>query len=245
MRPRDPHDPFDREGIEAMRRDPAMMAATQTFLNKTFEHRYYRNFTWLGRPIIQYPQDIVALQELIWDYRPTLVIETGVAHGGSLVLYASILELVGGRGEVLGVEVEFRPHNKRAVSEHPLARRITVIEGSSIDPQILAQVRGRAADHERIMVVLDSYHTHEHVLTELRVYSPLVRKGAPLVVFGTSVASLDPTIDLGREWNQKRNPMSALEEFMRENDRFEVDREINDKLLITDAPNGYLRCVRD
>jgi cephalosporin hydroxylase len=242
---RDPHDPFDRPGIEAMHADAAMTAAVRTFLGKTFEHGYYRNFTWLGRPIIQYPQDIVALQELIWSYRPTLVVETGVAHGGSLILYASILELVGGRSEVLGVEVEFREHNKRAVAQHPLARRVSVIEGSSIDPSVLEDVRKRSAGHERIMVVLDSLHTHEHVLAELRTYSPLVRKGGPLVVFGTSVALIDPAIDLHRPWNQQRNAKTALDEFMRENSRFMVDHEVVDKLLITDAPDAYLRCVRD
>jgi cephalosporin hydroxylase len=242
---RDPSDPFDRPGIDAMHADPAMIAAVRTFLGKTFEHGYYRNFTWLGRPIIQYPQDVVALQELIWSYRPTLVVETGVAHGGSLILYASILELIGGPGEVLGVEVEFREHNKRAVAQHSLARRIAVVEGSSVDASIVEAVRRRCDGHERIMVVLDSLHTHEHVLSELRSYSPFVRKGGPLVVFGTSVALIDPAIDLHRPWNQRRNAKTALDEFMRENSRFAVDHEIVDKLLITDAPDGYLRCIRD
>lgn len=245
MTQRDPHDPFDRPGIDAMHADDDMTAAVRMFLGKTFEHGYYRNFTWLGRPIIQYPQDVVALQELIWSYRPTLVVETGVAHGGSLILYASILELMGGPGEVIGVEVEFREHNKRALAQHPLARRITVVEGSSIEAPVVEDVRNRCAGHERIMVVLDSLHTHEHVLTELRAYTPLVRKGGPLVVFGTSVALIDPAIDLHRPWDQRRNAKSALEEFMRENARFVVDHEIVDKLLITDAPDGYLRCVRE
>ena len=245
MRQRDAHDPFNMQAVEAMHRDPDMMSAARTFLGKTFEHGYYRNFSWLGRPIIQYPQDVLALQELIWEYKPTLVLETGVAHGGALILYASILELIGGRGDVIGVEVEYREHNKRAVEAHPLARRISVLEGSSVDPKVLGEVRKRAEGHERIMVVLDSLHTHEHVLEELRQYSPLVRKGGPLVVFGTSVGEIDPNIDLKRQWDQRRNPKSALEEFMRESDRFEVDREINEKLLITDAPGGYLRCIKD
>lgn len=245
MTQRDPNDPFDRPGIDAMQADDAMTTAVRTFLGKTFEHGYYRNFTWLGRPIIQYPQDVVALQELIWSYRPTMVVETGVAHGGSLILYASILELAGGAGEVLGVEVEFREHNKRAVAQHPLARRISVIEGSSIEPAVVEAVRERCAGHERIMVVLDSLHTHEHVLEELRAYAKLVRKGGPLVVFGTAVALIDPKIDLHRPWNQRRNAKTALEEFLRENSRFIVDHEVVDKLLITDAPDGYLRCVHD
>jgi len=241
----DPNDPFDPAAIAAMNGDAAMMAAARRFVSKTFEYGYYRNFKWLGRPIIQYPQDVIALQELIWDYRPTLVVETGVAHGGSAIFYASILELIGGRGEVLGVEVEFREHNKRATREHSLAHRVAVVEGSSVDADVVKQVRAIAAQHERIMVVLDSLHTHEHVLQELREYSPLVKKGGPLVVFGTSVAYVDPDLDLKRKWDIARNPKSALEEFMAENDRFIVDAEMNDKLLITDAPGGYLRCVRD
>jgi cephalosporin hydroxylase len=245
VRARDEHDPYDAHGIARMRDDGDLRAATRTFMGKTFEHGYYRNFTWLGRPIIQYPADVLALQELIWEYRPTLVVETGVAHGGALILYASILELIGGAGDVIGVEVELRPHNRAALAAHPLSKRIHVIEGSSVEPGVVDQVRERARRHERIMVVLDSHHTHEHVLAELRAYAPLVRRGGPLVVFGTSVAELDPSIDLRREWNQSRNPRTALDAFMKETDRFEVDRELNDKLMITDAPDGYLRCIRD
>jgi cephalosporin hydroxylase len=245
MRQRDEHDPYDAPGIEGMRADPEVASAVRTFLGKTFEYRYYRNFTWLGRPIIQYPQDVIALQELIWEYKPTLVVETGVAHGGALILYASILELIGGRGDVVGIEVEYRAHNREAVERHPLGKRIRVVEGSSTDPAVVAGITAQAAEHERVMIVLDSHHTHEHVLAELRAYSPLVKKGGPLVVFGTSVAEIDLAIDLKREWDQQRNSKSALAAFMQESDRFEVDREINDKLLITDAPGGYLRCIKE
>lgn len=241
---RDKHDPYDAAAVGAMNADPEMTSCVRTFLGKTFEYGYYRNFTWLGRPIIQYPADIVALQQLIWEYRPTLIVETGVAHGGALILYASMLELIGGPGEVIGVEVEFRSHNREAVEQHPMAKRVRVIQGSSVDPMVVQQVREAAHAHERVMIVLDSFHTHEHVLEELRLYSPLVRVGGPLIVFGTSVGEIDPDIDLKRPWNQQQNPKSALDQFMRENDRFEVDRELNDSLLITDAPGGYLRCVR-
>lgn len=245
MRSRSPHDPYDAAAIARMRADPVFQAAVRTFVEKTFEHGYYRNFTWLGRPIIQYPQDVAALQELIWSYRPTLVIETGVAYGGALILYASILELIGGVGHVLGVEIELREHNRNALAEHPMRKRIEVIEGSSTAPDVIAQVHERARGHERIMVVLDSYHTHEHVLEELTLYSPLLRKGAPLVVYGTSVARLGATAHINRPWNQQRNPKSALDEFLKGNDRFEVDHDVNDKLLLTDAPDGYLVCTRD
>ena len=242
---RSPHDPYDAAAVARMRADPEFQTAVRTFIEKTFEYGYYRNFTWLGRPIIQYPQDIAALQELIWDYRPTLIIETGVAHGGALILYASMLELIGGAGTVLGVEIELREHNRQALAEHPMRKRIEVVEGSSTAPDVIAKVRERASGHERIMVVLDSYHTHEHVLEELKLYSPLVRKGAPLVVYGTSVAFLGANVKIDRPWNQQRNPKSALDEFLRGNDRFEIHRELNDKLLVTDAPDGYLICTRD
>lgn len=245
MNSRDQHDPIDFDAIAAMNLDEEMTSAATRFLGKTFTYGYYRNFKWLGRPIIQYPQDVIALQELIWEYRPTLVIETGVAHGGALIFYASILELIGGRGDVVGVEVEFREHNKAATAAHSLSKRVSVVEGSSIDPDVVQRVKSIAATHERVMVILDSLHTHEHVLEELRAYSPLVKPGGPLVVFGTSVGTIDPSIDLKREWTVLRNPKSALEEFLRENDRFAVNHDINDKLMITDAPGGYLRCIRD
>ena len=245
MRQRDAHDPYDSAAIERMNRDPVLREAVRTIVEKTFEYGYYRNFTWLGRPIIQYPQDIAALQELVWSYQPTLVIETGVAHGGSLILYASVLELIGGPGQVIGIEIELRPHNRQALSEHPMRKRIEILEGSSISPEVVDAVCRRAQRHERVMVVLDSNHTHEHVAEELRLYSPLVRKGGPLIVFGTSVAVLSPAFSTNRPWNQHRNPQSALDEFLRTTDRFIVDQEINDKLLLTDAPGGYLLCTKD
>lgn len=225
--------------------DVELAHAVRVLLEKSFAYRYYRNFTWLGRPIIQYPQDVVALQELVWKYRPTLIVETGVAHGGSLILYASLLELAGGEGRVVGVEIELREHNRKALLEHPLSRRIEVVEGSSTDPAVVERVRARAGGQERVMVVLDSHHSHEHVLAELRLYSPLVRRGGYLVVFGTSVAALGEDVRLDRPWNRHSNPKTALDQFLKESKRFVVDKEISDKLLLTDAPGGYLLCVAD
>lgn len=243
-RPRDPHDPEDPAAIERMARDPEVDRLGIAFLEMTYTHKYYLNFKWLGRPIVQYPQDIMALQEVVWNLKPTLIIETGVAHGGSLILYASLLELIG-EGRVLGVEVELRDHNRSAILAHPMARRIDLLDGSSVDPAVVADVSARANGHERVMVVLDSYHTHEHVLAELRAYSPLVKKGGSLVVFGTSVSRVGSHVDLQRAWTNVRNPKTALDEFFAENDRFAVDRAISDKLVLTDAPGGYLRCIAD
>lgn len=238
----DPNDPEDAANILAMAADPDVRQAAKTLLEKTFQYKYYLNFKWLGRPIVQYPQDIVAMQELVWKLKPTLVVETGVAHGGSLILYASLLEIIG-EGRVLGVEIDLREHNRRQIDEHPMRRRIDLVEGSSIDPTIVGEVFSHAKGHERILVVLDSYHTHEHVLEELRAYAPLVREGGYLVVFGTSVALLGSEIELNRPWTVRRNPKSALDEFLKENSRFVIDELLSDKLVLTDAPGGYLRCI--
>jgi cephalosporin hydroxylase len=239
--PADPHDPRDAARAAAMARDPAVVEAARTLLAKTFEYRYYLNFRWLGRPIVQYPQDIIALQEIVWDTRPTLIVETGVAHGGSLILYASLFELMKIPGEVVGVEIELRPHNEAAIFAHEMHSRIRVLKGSSTDPAVLAELKTIAARHQRVMVVLDSLHTHEHVLAELEAYSPLVTPGNYLVCFGTSVADVTAELDLKRAWDQERNPKSALDAWLATNPPFEVDRELSDRLILSDGPGGYLR----
>ena len=214
--PRDPHDPEDPEAIAVMANDSDVARIGVEFLEMTYKHKYYYNFKWLGRPIVQYPQDIIALQETVWNLKPTLIVETGVAHGGSLILYASLLEIIG-EGRVLGIEIELRDHNRKAIVEHPMAHRIDLLDGSSVDPAVIGAAFERARGHERVMVVLDSYHTHEHVVAELRAYAPMVKKGGSLVVFGTSVAKVGSHIDLQRAWTNTRNPKTALDEFLLEN----------------------------
>ena len=230
--------------LEAVLREPALRRLGLDFLVESARRRYSYNFTWLGRPIIQYPQDIVAVQELIWSVRPRLIIETGIAHGGSLILSASLLELIG-EGEVLGVDVEIRPHNRVAIEQHPLSHRITMIEGSSTDDAVAARVRAFAAGKTPVMLFLDSSHSHEHVLRELQLYSPLVTKGSYAVVFDTVVEEMPPDFFPDRPWGKGNNPRTAVEQFLATNDRFVVDRAIDAKLLITVAPGGYLRCMRD
>jgi cephalosporin hydroxylase len=203
------------------------------------------NFTWLGRPIIQFPQDVFAMQEIIWRVRPDLIIETGVAHGGSLVFYASMLEMIGGPGEVVGIDIEIRPANRAAIESHPMFGRIRLVEGSSVDPLTVQRVCALAAGKKRVLVVLDSNHTHDHVSAELRLYSPLVTKGSYLVVFDTIVEHMPAHAFPDRPWGRGNNPMTAVCAFLEKTDRFTVDREIEEKLLITVAPSGYLRCVRD
>ena len=215
------------------------------FVTKTAKYKYSYNFTWLGRPIIQFPQDIVALQEIIWNIKPDLVIETGIAHGGSLILSASILELIGGNGHVLGIDIEIREHNRVEIEKHPMAKRITMIEGSSIDKNTVDKVHEFAKGKEKILVILDSNHTHEHVLEELKAYSDLVTKGSYLIVFDTVVEDFPEGYDWGiRSWGKGNNPKTAVWEFLKTHKEFEIDTTVHNKLLITVAPDGYLKRVK-
>jgi len=238
-----------RERIAANGRNGPLREAARSFMRESTEPKYSYNFAWLGRPIIQYPQDIVAMQELIWAVQPDLVIETGIAHGGSLILWASLLELnaaCGGPADagVIGVDIEIRPANRDAIEGHPMHRRITMIEGSSVDPVVRSQVEGAAAGRERVLVCLDSNHTHAHVLAELEAYAPLASIGSYCVVFDTVIEDLPADAHPDRPWGPGDNPKTAVLEFLRSHAEFEVDRAIEDKLLITVAPGGYLRRIR-
>jgi cephalosporin hydroxylase len=204
---------------------------------------YAYNFTWLGRPIIQVAQDVMAMQELLWRIKPQLVVETGVAHGGSLVFYASMLELLGGAGRVLGIDIDIRSHNREALDDHPMRKRIDLLEGSSVDPGIVALVHERAKGKAPVVVVLDSNHTHDHVLAELRAYSGLVPRGSYVVVMDTAIEDLPKEAFADRPWGPGNSPRSAVRAFLAENDRFAVDEDIDAKLLISVAPGGYLRRV--
>lgn len=239
------HNPKDPEQIVRMAADANVSALARNFFNATCQFRYSYNFSWLGRPIIQYPQDIIALQEIIWQVKPGLIFETGIAHGGSLIFSASMLELLGGDGMVLGVDVDIRQHNRVEIEKHPLARRIKMIQGSSTDQSVAQKVYEVARAHKRILVVLDSNHTHEHVVRELELYSPLVTKGSYLVVFDTVVEDMPAEFFADRPWSKGNNPKTAVLEFLKHNRRFEIDREIENKLLITVAPSGYLKCIED
>jgi cephalosporin hydroxylase len=238
---------FEREKRQAAARMGAdeELAADALALNVAADrHDWSYQWSWLGLPVIQLPPDIVALQEVIWETRPQLVIETGIARGGSLILYASILELIG-EGSVLGIDIDIRAHNREAVESHPLARRVRMLEGSSVDEEVVAQARAAASEVERVMVVLDSNHTHEHVLAELRAYAPLVTVGQFLVVADTFVEDLPPQRHRpDRPWGPGNNPATALASWLEETDGFEPDPFVNAKLLLTASPGGYLRRVR-
>jgi cephalosporin hydroxylase len=234
---------INNKKIQLMKDDKKLAKITREWFLQTYKYQYSYHFRWLGLPIIQYPQDIVALQEIIWKIKPDLIIETGVARGGSIILYASMLELIG-TGSVLGIDIDIQPHNKTAIENHPLSYRIKLIQGSSIDKKIIKQVKKFAEGKRKILVVLDSNHTHDHVLAELRAYSPLVSKGSYLVVFDTIVEDLPEEYFENRPWGKNDNPRIALRQFLRVNHRFQIDRKITNKLLITAAPDGYLKRVK-
>jgi len=233
-----------RERIRQNGEDHAMRCAARQFLNESLRVKYSYNFSWMGRPVIQYPQDLAALQEIIWRVKPDVIIETGIAHGGSLVFSASMLELLGGEGKVIGVDVDIRAHNRAEIENHPMSKRIEMIEGSSIDEEVVRQVRERAGAYRQAMVILDSNHTADHVLEELRLYSPFVGPGSYLVVFDGIIEEMPEHVSEDRPWGPGNNPLTAVRQFLAGNRDFEVDRDIENQLLVTAAPSGYLRRVR-
>jgi cephalosporin hydroxylase len=211
---------------------------------------YSYHYEWLGRPIIQFPQDIVQYQEIVMQTKPDLIIETGIAHGGSLVLSASMLALLdimnkgGGGNMVLGIDIDIREHNRIAIEQHPFASKIKMLQGSSIVSEIVNQIKDYAKNFKRIMVCLDSNHAHEHVLEELKIYSPFVSEGCYLIVWDTIVEDMPSGYIKDRPWNKGNSPKTAVWEFLKTNKDFEIDKEIQNKLLITVAPDGYLKRVR-
>lgn len=231
--------------IASQGQDEALHELSQTWLREVTRHKYTYNFTWMGRPIIQLPQDILAMQELIWQVQPDLIIETGVAHGGSVIFYASMLALLGGDRRVVGVDIDIRAHNRAAIEAHPMARHIDLVEGSSVAETTLARVRELAAGRQTVMVVLDSNHTHEHVLAELQRYSPFVTTGSYLVVFDTLIEDMPADFYPDRPWGPGNNPKTAVREFLTTTRRFEIDRNIDAKLVVSVSTEGYLRCVAD
>jgi cephalosporin hydroxylase len=221
--------------------NPDLQKKAYDLLSDPLMVKYVYHFTWLGRPIIQYPQDIIAMQEIIWEVKPDLIIETGIAHGGSIIFSASMMELLGGNGHVLGIDIDIRQHNRIEIEKHPMFKRITMFEGSSIDPEMGKRVYEFAKSYKTIMVCLDSNHTHAHVLEELKLYAPLVTKGSYCVVFDTVIEDLPAGSFPDRPWDKGNNPKTAVWEFLKTPSEFEIDKFIENKLLITAAPDGYLR----
>ena len=226
-----------------------LRADATAFMKSSLGPQYSYNFSWLGRPIIQYPQDLVAMQEIIWSVQPDLIIETGIAHGGSLIFSASILELSAACGgpqnaEVLGVDIDIRAHNREAIEAHPMFKRISMIQGSSTAPEIIEQVKTKAVGKQRILVCLDSNHTHDHVLAELEAYAQLTSVGSYCVVFDTVIEDTADCCPSDRPWCKGNNPKTAVWEYLKTHPEFEIDKHIDYKLLISVAPDGYLKRVR-
>lgn len=247
---------FDEEvraNIAGLRADADMKELSRLWVQEVSKHRWAYNFRWLGRPAIQFPTDAWALQELIWTIRPDVVVETGVARGGSVLFSASILALLDlcdaeagqtprpERRRVIGVEVDLRPENRKALAAHPLGSRVTIVDGSSTDLDTFSRVEQLCASSESILVCLDSNHTHAHVLKELELYSGLVRSGSYLVVYDTVIEHMPSEMFHDRPWGVGNNPMTAVREFLTANNQFEIDEEIAAKLQITVAPSGFLR----
>ncbi|MDP1725473.1 MAG: cephalosporin hydroxylase family protein [Bacteroidota bacterium] len=243
----DPINQFNEEkkqNIEALGKNEDLNQLGLDFLIDTAKDKYTYNFTWMGRPIIAFPQDMVAMQEIIWDVKPELIIETGVAHGGSIVYYASLLELLGNNGLVVGIDIDIRAHNRKLIEEHPMSKRIKLVEGSSISEKVFDEVKNIAKGRNKIMICLDSNHTHEHVLEELKLYAPLTSVGSYCVVFDTVVEDMPDSHFENRPWGHGNNPKTAVWEFLKTHEEFEIDKGIQDKLLITVAPDGYLKRIR-
>jgi cephalosporin hydroxylase len=268
-----PIEDFDRRNTDFIARstaDKRFLEVTRRWFEMANKYEYSYHFSWLSRPIIQYPQDMIAMQEIIWQTRPDLIIETGIAHGGSLILSASMLALIdyceaaeagktldpkASRRRVLGLEIDIRSHNRNAIEAHPLAHKIDMIQGSSIAPEIIAHVYEYAKGYERILVCLDSNHTHDHVLAELEAYAPLVSPDSYCVVFDTIIEDMPDDMFPDRPWGKGNNPKTAAWEYLRRLKeesstaadgaplRFEIDKIIENKLLVTVAPDGYLHRV--
>jgi len=231
--------------IQLMKKDLKLRKESLNYLNKVENYKYSYHFKWMGLPIIQYPQDIIAMQELIYLIKPDFIIETGVARGGSLIFYSSMLELLGG-GKVLGVDIDIREHNRKKIENHQMNKNIILIEGSSTDENVIKQIDTIISENnlQKGLVVLDSLHTHKHVLEELRLYCKYVKKGSYLIAFDTIIEHFSEDNITNRPWSRGNSPKTAVYEFLKENERFIIDEEIESKLLLTVCPSGYLKCIK-
>lgn len=247
-----------QENIQNLGKSPKLAELSRSFMIETSSFNYTYNFTWMSRPIIQFPQDMVAMQELIFKVKPDLIIETGIAHGGSLIFSASMLALLDycdavelgeildpqkPKRRVLGIDIDIRDHNRKAIDAHPMANRIEMIQGSSVAEEVISKVKEYAKNYNRILVSLDSNHTHEHVLAELEAYAQLTTKDSYCVVFDTAIDDVPDSLFSNRPWGKGNNPKTAVFEYLKTHPEFEIDKSIENKLLITVAPDGYLKRV--
>lgn len=248
-----------KQNIKRLSKDIDLQALSRIWIREITPYKWAYNFSWLGRPAIQFPNDVWAMQELIWSIKPDLIIETGIAHGGSLIMNASMLALLDiceaiesgenfdpkqSRRKVLGIDIDIRTHNREAIEAHPMSTRIQMIQGSSIEPEIIEQVKAKAQGKQNVLVCLDSNHAHEHVLAELEAYAPLTSVGSYCVVFDTIIEDMPADMFPNRPWGPGDNPKTAVWEYLKTHPEFEVDKQIDHKLLISVAPDGYLKRVK-
>lgn len=256
-----PHEQFRQEvveNIEALGADTDLQALSRIWVREISRHKWAYNFSWFGRPAIQFPNDTWAMQELIWDIKPDLIIETGIAHGGSLIFSASMLAMLdyceaveqgksldpqASKRRVLGIDIDIRQHNHDAIKAHPMSHMIEMIQGSSIDNDTISKVREYAKDYKRVLVCLDSNHTHDHVLAELEAYADLVSVGSYCVVFDTLIEDMPVDLIQERPWGPGNSPKSAVKEYLKQHAEFEIDKKIDHKLQISVAPDGFLKRV--
>jgi cephalosporin hydroxylase len=242
--------------LQDYQQDAGFQNLSRQWLKESMERKYVYNFDWMGRPIIQYPQDMVGVQELIWQVRPDLIVETGIAHGGSLILSASMLAMLDmcdaiesgatinprqSQRKVIGIDIDIREHNRAAIEAHPMASRIQMFQGSSIDPALVSQVKEAAKGYKTVMVFLDSMHSHAHVLSELEAYASMVTSGSYCVVFDTYVEDMPAKFFPDRPWDIGDNPKTATRQWLKSHPEFTVDRDIESKLMVTVTPEGFLR----
>ena len=230
------------EAIKEMGKDKELRQKSLDWMLHADKYKYTYNYSWMGRPIIKYPNDILILQEMIWNLKPDYIVETGIAHGGSIIFSSSMLELLG-HGEVIAVDIDIRQHNREEIEKHPMAKRITMIEGSSVDPTIVNSIKEKVKG-KKVLVCLDSNHTHEHVLEELRMYADMVNVGSYIVCPDTFVEYFPKGYCDDRPWDVGNNPMTALIAFLKEDDRFIIDKDIDNKLMITEGFDGYLKRIK-
>ena len=253
---------FEKEIINRIKdisKDDELKKMSNQWISNITKYKWAYNFSWLGRPAIQFPNDAWAMQELIWKIRPDLIIETGIAHGGSLIFSASMLALLDiieaidsetvfdpkkSKRKVLGVDIDIRQHNREAIEAHPMSSRIKMIQGSSIAPEVIEQAKVVAKNYQRVLVCLDSNHTHDHVLAELEAYAPLTSVGSYCIVFDTVIEDMPKSMFSDRPWGPGNNPKTAVRKFLKTNPGFIIDKNIHNKLLITVATDGYLKRIK-
>ena len=232
------------EDIENMARDSQLKDLSLQWMIKADRYKYTYNFTWMGRPIIKYPNDMIVQQELMWTLKPDLIIETGVAHGGSIIFSASMMKMMGIKGSVIGIDIDIREHNLKEIEDHPMYDIIHLYEGDSTDSKIVQQVQQHVDKAKTVLVILDSLHSHQHVLKELNLYSKFVTKSSYIILPDTFIEFFPKGYySKDRPWDVGNNPYTAMHEFLKNNSSFMIDKKLSSKAVISETIDGYLKRV--